>query len=89
MRTLAGPDASIAFTNLSNATSASLSAAFTNPNPPTTTTSDSASPAAAQAQVQHQCFHDFIFGTFKMLYNVVQCCTTNKTLKVATLTSQV
>jgi Protein arginine N-methyltransferase SFM1-like len=54
MRTLAGPGASVAFTNLSSATSASLSAAFTtdtNANPPTGTTSDSASPVAA-AQVE-------------------------------------
>jgi Predicted SAM-dependent RNA methyltransferase len=53
MRTLAGPDASVAFTNLSSATSASLSAAFTNTNtnPPAGTAPDSASPAAA-AQVE-------------------------------------
>lgn len=42
MRTLAGPTASVAFTNLSSATSASLSAAFSNTN-----ISDS-----AQAQVE-------------------------------------
>ena len=61
MRTLAGPDASIAFTSLSSATSASLSAAFTDADPPattatttTTTTSDSASPAAAQVQCHEQ-----------------------------------
>ena len=54
MRALAGPGASVAFTNLSSATSASLSSAFTtdtNANPPTGTTSDSASPVAA-AQVE-------------------------------------
>ena len=54
MRTLAGPGASVAFTNLSSATSASLSAALTtdtNANPPTGTTSDSASPVAV-AQVE-------------------------------------
>jgi hypothetical protein len=60
MRTLAGPDASVAFTSLSSATSASLSAAFTDADPPatstitTTTTSDSASPAAAQVQCHEQ-----------------------------------
>ena len=61
MRTLAGPDASIAFTSLSSATSASLSAAFTDADPPATTTtttsdatSDSASPAAAQVQCHEQ-----------------------------------
>jgi len=45
MRTLAGPTASIAFTNLSSATSASLSAAFSN-------ISD---PASSQAQAQVEC----------------------------------
>ena len=61
MRTLAGPDASIAFTSLSSATSASLSAAFTDADPPATTTtttgtatSDSAPPAAAQVQCHEQ-----------------------------------
>ena len=60
MRTLAGPDASVAFTSLSSATSASLSAAFTDADPPatttttTTTTSDSVSPAAAQVQCHEQ-----------------------------------
>ena len=57
MRTLAGPDASIAFTNLSSATSASLSAAFTDPDPdpgpnhPPTVHSASPPPAGA-AQVE-------------------------------------
>lgn len=49
MRTLAGPTASIAFTNLSSATSASLSAAFSNNN---ISDSDSASASPAQAQVE-------------------------------------
>jgi hypothetical protein len=49
MRTLAGPTASIAFTNLSSATSASLSAAFSNTN---FSDSDSASPAPALAQAE-------------------------------------
>jgi hypothetical protein len=47
MRTLAGPTASIAFTNLSSATSATLSAAFSDTN-----VSDSDS---AQAQAQAEC----------------------------------
>jgi hypothetical protein len=51
MRTLAGPTASIAFTNLSSATSASLSAAFSNTN---ISDSDSASPAQAQAECYKQ-----------------------------------
>src|SRR6266478_6370541 len=46
MRTLAGPDASLAFTNLSSATSASLSATFNS------ITSDSTPPAPAHAQVE-------------------------------------
>src|SRR6266403_122825 len=46
MRTLAGPDASLAFTNLSSATSASLSATFNS------ITSDSTSPALAHAHVE-------------------------------------
>ncbi|KAF8477713.1 hypothetical protein DFH94DRAFT_755261 [Russula ochroleuca] len=50
MRMLAGPDASVAFTNLSTATSASLSAAFTSAKSPTT--SDSA--AAAQVECYEQ-----------------------------------
>jgi hypothetical protein len=50
MRTLAGPTASIAFTNLSSATSASLSAAFSNTD--SDSASASASPAPAQAQVE-------------------------------------
>ena len=55
MRTLAGPDASVAFTNLSSATSASLSAAFTSTDSTTTTTtSDSPSPAAAQVECHEQ-----------------------------------
>ncbi|KAI0272808.1 SAM-dependent RNA methyltransferase [Russula aff. rugulosa BPL654] len=49
MRTLAGPTASIAFTNLSSATSASLSAAFSNNN-----ISDSDSPAQAQVECHKQ-----------------------------------
>lgn len=50
MRTLAGPSASIAFTNLSSATSASLSAAFSNTN-----ISDfDSSPAQAQAECHKQ-----------------------------------
>ncbi len=48
MRTLAGPDASIAFTNLSNATSASLSTSFSNSN------SDFASTPQAQAECHEQ-----------------------------------
>src|SRR6267154_4584219 len=58
MRTLAGPTASIAFTNLSSATSASLTAAFSNTN---TNISDSdsdsdsdSSPARAQAECYRQ-----------------------------------
>jgi hypothetical protein len=47
MRTLAGPTGFIAFTNLSSATSASLSAAFSNTN---ISDSNSASPAQAQAE---------------------------------------
>ena len=53
MRTLAGPDASVAFTNLSSATSTSLSAAFTSTtDSPTTTTTTSAFPSPAAAQVE-------------------------------------
>ena len=50
MRTLAGPTASITFTNLSSATSASLSTAFSNNND----ISDSDSPAQAPAECHKQ-----------------------------------
>ncbi|KAH9972513.1 DUF431-domain-containing protein [Russula compacta] len=57
MRTLAGPDASVAFTHLSPATSASLSTAFAS-SPPSTSSPDSASPpapATQQQQAQAEC----------------------------------
>jgi hypothetical protein len=50
MRTLAGPTASIAFTNLSSTSSASLSAAFSN----NISDSDYASPAQAQVECHTQ-----------------------------------
>src|SRR6266576_1705966 len=62
MRTLAGPTASIAFTNLSSATSASLSAAFSNPNI-SDSDSNSASPAPAQAQAE--CYKQGVRGLMK------------------------
>jgi Predicted SAM-dependent RNA methyltransferase len=57
MRTLAGPTASIAFTNLSSATSASLSAAFSDTN-----ISDSDS---AQAQAQAECHKQGVLALMK------------------------
>jgi len=52
MRTLAGPDASIAFTHLSRSASASLSAALKPPAPSSSSSSspDPASPAPAHAE---------------------------------------
>jgi hypothetical protein len=57
MRTLAGPTASIAFTNLSSATSASLSAAFSDTN-----ISDSDS---AQVQAQAECHKQGVLALMK------------------------
>jgi hypothetical protein len=55
MRTLAGPDASLlAFTNLSSATSASLSAAFTAPDSESGPSSAEAAAAAAQVECHEQ-----------------------------------
>ena len=59
MRTLAGPTESIAYTNLSSATSASLSAAFSNTN---TNTSDSDS---AQTQAQAECHKQGVLALMK------------------------
>ena len=57
MRTLAGPTASIAFTNLSSATGASLSAAFSS--------NDSDSDAPAQAQAQAECYEQGVLALMK------------------------
>jgi hypothetical protein len=58
MRTLAGPDASIAFTHLSRSASASLSAALNTPVPSSSSSSfsspDPASPAPAHAECHEQ-----------------------------------
>jgi Predicted SAM-dependent RNA methyltransferase len=59
MRTLAGPTASIAFTNLSSATSASLSTAFSNTN-----ISDSDS-ASSPAQAQAKCYKQGVLALMK------------------------
>jgi hypothetical protein len=59
MRTLAGPIASIAFTNLSSATSASLSAAFSN------TISDADSDSASPAQAQVECHKQGVLALMK------------------------
>ncbi|KAN0114314.1 SAM-dependent RNA methyltransferase [Russula decolorans] len=61
MRTLAGPTAFIAFTNLSSATSASLSAAFSNTN---TNISDSDS-SPAQVQAQAECHKQGVLALMK------------------------
>ena len=61
MRTLAGPTASIAFTNLSSATSASLSAAFSNTN---ISDSNSAS-SPAQKQAQAECYKQGVQALMK------------------------
>ena len=58
MRTLAGPTASIAFTSLSSATSASLSATFSN-------ISDSASPGAPAAQARVDCHEQGVLALMK------------------------
>jgi Predicted SAM-dependent RNA methyltransferase len=54
MRTLAGPDASIAFTHLSRSASASLSAALNPPAPSSSSSPDPASPAPAHAECHEQ-----------------------------------
>jgi hypothetical protein len=54
MRMLAGPTASIAFTNLSSATSASLSTAFSNTNISDSDSDSASSPAQAQAKCYKQ-----------------------------------
>ena len=56
MRTLAGPDASIAFTHLSRSASASLSAALNTPAPSSSSSSspDPASPPPAHAECHEQ-----------------------------------
>ena len=56
MRTLAGPDASIAFTHLSRSASASLSTALNPPAPSSSSSSspDPASPAPAHAECHEQ-----------------------------------
>jgi len=58
MRTLAGPTASVAFTNLSSAASASLSAAFSN------NISDS-DHDLAQAQAQAECYKQGVLALMK------------------------
>ena len=56
MRTLAGPDASVAFTHLSPSTSASLSTTFASSSSPSTSSPDPASPApTTQQQAQAEC----------------------------------
>jgi hypothetical protein len=62
MRTLAGPTASIAFTNLSSATSATLSAAFSSTN---ISDSDSGSDSASPAQAQAECYKQGVLALMK------------------------
>jgi len=65
MRTLAGPAASIAFTNLSSATSASLSAVFQVSNIISDSASSSPPPPQAQAQAHVECYKQGVLALMK------------------------